>query len=122
MFSRTFFTPFATQESHHDDPRIALQGDSTTCAESVRLNWCRFSAIWGSLDQLCPLEPLFSLRLRVTVERKVKYESTHTIVYPESLPVAGLPAAEGWKRARCWAIPGRGSHKPLAFLSHLPTF
>jgi hypothetical protein len=60
-----------------------------TCTESVRRNWYRFGAISGSLHQFCPVEQLFSPRLRATFERKLKYETAHTIVYPESLQAGG---------------------------------
>jgi hypothetical protein len=60
-----------------------------TCTKPVRRNWYRFGTISVSLNQFCPVEQLFSARLRATFERKLKYETVHTIVYPESLPAAG---------------------------------
>ena len=55
-----------------------------TCTKPVRRNWYRFGAISASLHQFCPVEQLFSPRLRATFERKLKYETVHTIVYPEN--------------------------------------
>ena len=59
----------------------------------------RFGAISGSLHQFCPLEQLFSPRLRATFERKLKYETVHKLIYPENLPAAegpkGLPGTDG---------------------------
>jgi hypothetical protein len=66
-----------------------------TCTEPVCPNWYGFGAISASLHQFCPVEQLCSARLRATFERKLKYETVHRMVYPESLPVAGLPAAGG---------------------------
>ena len=42
-----------------------------TCTKPVRRNWYRFTAISGSLHQFCPVEQLFSPRLRATFERKL---------------------------------------------------
>jgi len=79
-----------------------------TCTEPVRRNWYRFRRDFVQLvlvlDQFCPVEQLFPPRLRATFERKLKYETVHTIVYPESLPVAGskgLPGSGG--------LPARGA-------------
>jgi hypothetical protein len=41
------------------------------------------------LDYFCPIAQLFPPPLRATFERKLKYENVPTIIYPESLPVAG---------------------------------
>jgi hypothetical protein len=75
--------------------RLSTYPDKT-CTEPVRRNWYRFGTISVSLDQFCPVEQLFSARVRATFERKLNYETVHTIVYPESLPAAG---SKGVRRA-----------------------
>src|SRR5271156_7184364 len=65
-----------------------------TCTKPVPHNWYRFRAISYSLNQFCPVEQLFSPRLCATFERKLKYETVRTIIYPESLPVAGSKGVE----------------------------
>jgi hypothetical protein len=60
------------------------------------------------LDQICPVEQLFSARLRATFERKLKYETVHRTVHPESLPAAGskgLPGAESLPAAGSKGVP-----------------
>jgi hypothetical protein len=80
------------------------------CTEPVRRNWYRFGPISGSLHQFCEAEQLFSPRLRATFERKPRYETVHTIVYPENLPAAegppvagsqGLPREPAYRRQAC---------------------
>jgi len=69
-----------------------------TCTKPARRNWYRFRTISGSLHQFCPVEQLFSPRLRATFERKLKYGTVHRIVCPESLPAAdskGVPGTDG---------------------------
>ena len=79
-----------------------------TCTKPVPHNWYRFRAISYSLNQFCPVEQLFSSPLRATFERKLKYETVHTIIYPESLPVAGS------KGAPCEPVPFRDCGTELA--------
>jgi hypothetical protein len=74
-----------------------------TCTKPVRRNWYRYHNISVSLNQICPVEQLFSPRLRATFERKLKYETLHTIIYPENLPAAGS------KGVPCQPLPQRGT-------------
>jgi hypothetical protein len=53
------------------------------------------------LHQICSTAQLFSPRCYATVEPKPKYENIYTIVYPESLPVAGS------KGVPCQPVPQR---------------
>jgi hypothetical protein len=86
-----------------------------TCTEPVRLNWYR---IWRDfvqlvlvLDQFCPIAQLFPPRRRATFERKLKYETVHTIACPENPPVAGskgLPEAGSLAVADSEGSPGAG--------------
>jgi hypothetical protein len=63
------------------------------CTKPVHRNRYWFSPDFVQLvlvlDHFCPIAQLFPPRLRATFERKLKYETAHTIVYPDSRPVEG---------------------------------
>jgi hypothetical protein len=94
-FRRTSRRPFRRTPTSRAAPtmkRLSAHAEKT-CTEPVCRNWYRFGASSASLHQFCPVEQLFSARLRATFERQLKYETVHRIVHPESLPAeADLPA------------------------------
>jgi hypothetical protein len=116
--------PLQSRAAGSQDESSRPAGRFKTGTKRVCRNWYRSSPISASLNQFCPFEQLFSPRIRATFERKLKYETVHTIVHLGSLTVAGLkslpgvaspPAARGPAHRRQDTRPPR--HRRFHFLS-----
>jgi hypothetical protein len=121
--SKTGANSFKLQSSERDHSSSALAQRTTTPRPSQKVQVATHfrPASTGSvpfLSFVCPNAQLFSPRLRVNFEWRRKNETVQTLVYSESLPVAGSKGAPcappDGNCSRIAPVPIRPERRPLA--------
>jgi hypothetical protein len=95
----------------------APQKPVTNLSVAIGTGFPRFRTASTGSAHFCPVGQLFSPRLRAVLERKLKYETAHTILYASSLPAPGSKGA-----ARAYILPAARTQHCTRAAAHISIF